>query len=69
MIKSFRGKLADGGQDRIRLSTNDGLTGYKITKFELLPAEVAVGGGEHTCRVSKFKFATIDNSIDLKFIQ
>jgi hypothetical protein len=36
MIKSFRGKLASTDIRRIRLSTNDGLTGYKIVKFELL---------------------------------
>jgi len=30
---SFRGKLAVGIQDRIKLSTNNGKTGYKITKF------------------------------------
>ena len=27
-VKTFRGKLADGAIDRIRLSTNNGLTGY-----------------------------------------
>ena len=37
MIKSFRGLLADEGQDTIRLSTNNGLTGYRIKKFQLLP--------------------------------
>ena len=36
MMKTFRGKLAMGGEDRIRLSTNNGLTGYRINKFELL---------------------------------
>jgi len=37
MIKSFRGILADGGQDRIRLSTIKGKVGYKINKFEVFP--------------------------------
>ena len=36
MIKSFRGKLAPTQKDRIRLSTNNGLKGYKIKKFEVL---------------------------------
>ena len=36
MIKSFRGLLADGDMDTIRLSTNNGLTGYYIRKFELI---------------------------------
>jgi len=38
MIKTFRGQLADGGQDRIRLSTIKGKVGYKIIKFSLLDA-------------------------------
>ena len=36
--KSFRGKLADGDILRIRLSSNKGLIGYKVRKFELFPA-------------------------------
>ena len=35
-VKSFRGQLAHEGQDVIRLKTNNGLTGYKITKFQLI---------------------------------
>ena len=37
MIKSFRGKLADNDSETIRLSTNNGLTGYRIIKFETIP--------------------------------
>jgi len=36
MIKTFRGLLADGGQDRIRLQTIKGKVGYKIVKFEIM---------------------------------
>jgi hypothetical protein len=36
MIKTFRGKLADTEVRTIRLSTNNGLTGYKIKKFQLI---------------------------------
>ena len=36
MIKSFRGKLAHDEVSTINLHTNDGLTGYKILKFELM---------------------------------
>ena len=39
MIKSFRGRLGDGDIEQIRLSTNTGRTGYKITKFQLLPID------------------------------
>jgi len=36
-VKTFRGKIADGELKRIRLSTNNGLTGYKIVKFQIMP--------------------------------
>ena len=35
MIKTFRGLLADGGQDRLRLGTKQGKVGYKIIKFQI----------------------------------
>ena len=44
-IKTFRGLLADGGQDTIVLHTNDGSTGYRIVKFQLMPD--APGTVEH----------------------
>jgi len=37
MIKSYRGVLADGGQETINLHTNDGKTGYKVVKFQIIP--------------------------------
>jgi len=37
MIKSFRGELDDGDIETIRLSTNNGMTGYLIKKFQLMP--------------------------------
>ena len=36
MIKTFRGLLADGQQERIRLEHRDGKTGYRIVKFEVM---------------------------------
>jgi hypothetical protein len=35
---SFKGQLPMGEQDRIRLKTMQGKVGYKITKFQLMPA-------------------------------
>jgi hypothetical protein len=35
-IKSFRGKIANDTQDTIVLHTNNGSTGYKIVKFQLM---------------------------------
>lgn len=36
MIKTFRGLIADEGQDTIVLHTNDGSAGYRIVKFEIM---------------------------------
>ena len=36
-IKSFRGLITSGGQDTITLHTNDGSTGYRIVKFNIMP--------------------------------
>ena len=36
-IKSFRGLIADGGQDIVPLSTNNGSTGYRIKKLTIFP--------------------------------
>lgn len=44
-IKTFRGQLAIGLQKKIRLSTADGLTGYRIKKFQIIP--VAVGTADY----------------------
>lgn len=35
-IISYRGQLKDEQQRTIRLGTNDGLTGYKIKKFQIM---------------------------------
>lgn len=37
VVKSYRGLLEHGGQDKIRLTTTDGRIGYRIVKFQTLP--------------------------------
>ena len=39
MIKTFRGLIVDAGQDTIVLHTNDGSTGYRIAKFQIIPGQ------------------------------
>lgn len=36
MIKTFRGLLANDTEETIRLSTNNGSTGYRIVKFQVM---------------------------------
>jgi hypothetical protein len=40
-ILSYRGLLADGGQDTILLSTKKGEVGYRIIKFQLMFPDLA----------------------------
>jgi len=51
MIKTFRGLLADGGQDRIRLSTIKGKVGYRIIKFQSIPEDPAGTAPEGVAKV------------------
>ena len=36
VVKTFRGILANDGEDRIKLSTINGKVGYRIVKFQLM---------------------------------
>ena len=58
MIKTFRGLLADGGQDRIRLSTIKGKVGYRIAKFEII-AENMNEDGEYVVSIFKNEQSSI----------
>ena len=51
MIKSFRGQIADGGETYIRLGTNDGLTGYRIVKFQIIPEDPGNTSNESVVKV------------------
>jgi len=57
VVKTFRGLLADGGQDRIRLQTIKGKVGYKIVKFQIFPEHTGDDAYESTVQVWKTKQA------------
>jgi len=63
MIKTFRGLLADGGQDRIRLQTIKGKVGYKIVKLDIIPERVGLQILECLVSVWKTKVATVPVSL------
>jgi len=43
VVKTFRGQLDDRAQQRLRLSTIKGKTGYRIVKFLVMPAGATSG--------------------------
>jgi len=64
-IKTFRGLMADDTQDTIVLHTNDGSTGYRIVKFEIMTNQPYAGAtAEHVIKVYKTQQSTIDGVVD-----
>ncbi len=53
MIKTFRGILDDGAQNKIRLSTKQGKIGYRIKDFEFLPNQPGDASSENVLQVFK----------------
>ena len=66
-IKSFRGLIADGGIDTISLHTNNGSTGYRIVKFQLMghnPGDSALGSYEHVVQIFKIPQTTASATVN-----
>ena len=63
-IKSFRGLIDSEEVETIRLSTQDGMTGYRIVKFQVIQEQPGTQDTESTVTVSKIPF-TPDTKIDL----
>ncbi len=64
MIKTFRGILTDGGQDRIRLSTIQGKVGYRIVKLAAMSKDPGTANTEHVIKIYKTPQTTIDNTVN-----
>jgi hypothetical protein len=63
-IKTFRGLLSDGVEEKIRLTTLTGTTGYRILKFELIPPAPGVSNGENVVKIYKVTQAAVDALVD-----
>jgi len=64
MIKTFRGLIADGAQDTVVLHTNDGSTGYRIVKFELMVGAPGSTTQQSVVKVYKTSQTTIDGLVN-----
>ena len=53
MIKTFRGILADGATDKIRLSTKQGKIGYRLIKFEVVNQNPTTENVECVIKIEK----------------
>jgi len=65
MIKTFRGLLADGGQDRISLGTIQGKVGYKIVKFQLMIPSPGTSDNVQVVKIYTVSQSSIVDTIDL----
>tara|TARA_Y100001938_G_C7724670_1_gene251697 strand:+ start:18 stop:458 length:441 start_codon:yes stop_codon:yes gene_type:complete len=63
-IKSFRGKLTDGDIDTISLHTNNGSIGYKIIKFQTMPATPGNATQESVMKIFKVPQTTTTATVD-----
>ena len=59
VVKTFRGLLADGGMDRIRLQTIKGKVGYKIVKFQVIQESPGAVNAEAMITISKTSFTPV----------
>tara|TARA_Y100000593_G_scaffold8869_1_gene16206 strand:- start:359 stop:802 length:444 start_codon:yes stop_codon:yes gene_type:complete len=68
-IKTFRGLIADGGIDTIKLSTPNGMTGYRIVNFRLMgkkPGDGSEGSYEHIVQIFKVKPDTASATVNFE---
>jgi hypothetical protein len=65
MIKTFRDRIATGETQKIRIRTNNGLTGYKIVKFEVVTINPVSSSPEAVLKIfTTESTATADAVID-----
>ena len=64
MIKTFRGLISDDTQDTIVLHTNDGSTGYRIVKFEIMAADPNQSTIKHVVKIFTVSQTAIDDSVN-----
>lgn len=63
-IKSFRGKIANNGNETVVLHTNNGNTGYRIKKFEIMPSTPGVASTELVCKIYTVPQSAVDGVVD-----
>ena len=64
MIKTFRGRVADNGKTQVRLSTKQGLVGYKIKKFQGISYEIATSTEAHVFKVYSVNPSTVTGTVN-----
>tara|TARA_R100000773_G_C4119941_1_gene55914 strand:+ start:37 stop:486 length:450 start_codon:yes stop_codon:yes gene_type:complete len=63
-IKSFRGKIPNDGIHTIALHTNNGSTGYRIVKLQLLGSDLTGGTQESTVKIFSVEQTAANGTVD-----
>lgn len=63
-IKTFRGLLANGEQQRVALHHNSGKTGYRILKFQIMNNIPGTLDHENIVKIYKVQQMTVDGVVD-----
>jgi len=63
-MHSFRGLLADGGQEKIRIQGATGEIAWRLTKFQILPEAPGVSSAEHIVKIYREEQTTEDGVIN-----
>jgi hypothetical protein len=60
---SYKGTIAIGEEDRIRLTTIKGKVGYQITKFDIISTAPGTSTNEFVAKITKIKDANIGPTV------
>jgi len=63
-MHSFRGLLADGAQDKIRIEGATGEIAWRITKFQIIQAEPGEDSTESTVKIYREEQSSVNNTIN-----
>jgi len=65
-MHSFRGYLADGEQEKIRIQGSVGSIAWRITKFQVIDAGPTTSGPEAVVKIFREQQSGVDVSIDFR---
>ena len=64
VVKTYRGLLASGAQERIKLQTSAGKVGYRIVKFQIMPDDPFTETVKLVVKIFKSTQSTIDDTVN-----
>jgi len=63
-VHSFRGLLADGGEDEINLERQNVNLAYRVVKFQVMTAAPAASATEHIVKIYRESQSSVTGTVD-----